>query len=187
MMSETLDAERAHLASLLEAIQRCVYFLEASDCRQTWPLEAEYLDSHKKHVALFESLAAINERFAKLQDALGAAMRHGGLLAGERVDTFLRVLTFYEKVGVIESVDVWQLCRTTRNLAAHDYETDYAVIAEHFNALHSLTPHLYGTAARLLYYCEHVLRIVPIHRDFAEEFAAVVHASAKFPPPNALP
>ena len=30
MINHTLEAERTHLASLLEAIQRCVYFLEAS-------------------------------------------------------------------------------------------------------------------------------------------------------------
>jgi hypothetical protein len=72
----------------------------------------------RKDVALFESLAAINERFAKLQDTLGAAMRHAVLLAGERADTFLRVLAFYEKIGVIESVAAWQLCRTVRYLAA---------------------------------------------------------------------
>jgi len=30
MNNAILEAERAHLANLLEAIQRCVYFLEAS-------------------------------------------------------------------------------------------------------------------------------------------------------------
>ncbi len=36
-----LDAERAHLSNLLEAIQRCVFFLEASKQKLTWPLQAE--------------------------------------------------------------------------------------------------------------------------------------------------
>ena len=140
MIRPALEAERAHLAGLLEAIQRCVYFLEASGRKHTWPLTPEYLATHKKDIALFESLAAVNERFAKLQDTLGAAMRHAALLAGERGDTFLKVLAFYEKVGVLDSVAAWQLCRTTLNLAAHDYETDYAGIAEHFNSLHALIP-----------------------------------------------
>ena len=38
-----LEAERAHLANLLEAIQRCVYFLEASDRKHQWPLMPENL------------------------------------------------------------------------------------------------------------------------------------------------
>jgi hypothetical protein len=109
-----LHAERRHLAGLLEAVQRCVYFLDASDKRIPWPLTAAHLEQNKKNVDLFESLAAINERFAKLQDTLGAAMRHSLVLSGEPGETFLKVLAFYDKAGVIDSVSVWQLCRATR-------------------------------------------------------------------------
>lgn len=35
MTTHALENERLHLASLLEAIQRCVYFLAASDHRHT--------------------------------------------------------------------------------------------------------------------------------------------------------
>ena len=69
-----------------------------------------------KDIALFELLAAINERFAKLQDTLGAAMRHATVLSGEPSNTFLKVMSFYEKAGVLVSITAWQLCRTTRNL-----------------------------------------------------------------------
>lgn len=179
MTGSALEAERAHLAGLLEAIQRCVYFLHASARKHSWPLSAEYLVPRKKDAALFESLAAINERFAKLQDTLGSAMRHAALLAGERATTFLRILTFYEKVGVLESVDAWQLCRATRNLAAHDYETGYAEIAEHFNALHALTPGLYGDAARFVDYCREVLGVRPNPGDFAQDFVAIVGATSE--------
>ena len=174
MDKSILDAERAHLAALLEAIQRCVYFLDASGRKLTWPLSAEFLEKQKKDVALFESMAAINERFAKLQDTLGAAMRHANLLAGESGDTFLKVLGFYEKAGVLESVASWQLCRTTRNLAAHDYETEYAEIADHFNSLHALTPSLYGDASRFINYCQAALGIAPKQGDFSESFMSIV-------------
>lgn len=36
-----LVAQRAHLGDLLEAIQRCVYFLHASDASLPWPLSGE--------------------------------------------------------------------------------------------------------------------------------------------------
>ena len=170
-----LDAEREHLAGLLEAIQRCIYFLDASAHKLVWPLSAEFLGQHKKDVALFESMAAINERFAKLQDTLGAAMRHANLLAGEPNDGFLKTLGFYEKVGVLESVASWQLCRTTRNLAAHDYETEYTEIADHFNSLYALTPSLYGTAARFIDYCQINLSITPKQTDFVESFISIVN------------
>ncbi len=66
MSRQALDAERAHLAGLLEAIKRCVYFPNASS-RQSWPLGRDQLAQRRKDVDLFESLAAMNERFAKLQ------------------------------------------------------------------------------------------------------------------------
>ena len=61
-------------------------------------------------------------------------------LESEANAPFLKVLALFEKLGVIESIDAWQMCRTARNLAAHDYETDCALIAEHFNELHTLQP-----------------------------------------------
>jgi hypothetical protein len=76
----------------------------------------------------------------------------------------------------LDSLTAWQLCRTTRNLAAHDYETDYAEIAEHFNSLHALVPNLYGDTARFLAYCQDALGVLPIHADFADEFKAIVRA-----------
>ena len=169
-----LDSEKLHLAQLLAAIQRCVYFLDASSRKLTWPLTKERLETQKKDVALFETMAAINEKFAKLQDTIGAAMRHACILAGEPTDTFLKVLSFYEKTGVLESVASWQLCRTARNLAAHDYDIEYAEIADHFNSLQALTPMLYMSAARFLSYCQETLGIEPKQADFSVEFISII-------------
>lgn len=177
MAVSLLQAEKTYLSGLLEAIQRCIYFLGASDNKIAWPLAAEYLSTHKKDVALFEALAGINERFVKLQDTLGASMRHAALLYGR---PFLKVMSFYEKAGVIESVTAWQLCRIARNLAAHDSETDSAEIAEDFNSLHVLVPQLYIDAARSQTYCLNSLGVKPMHEDFADEFSAILH-KAKVP------
>jgi hypothetical protein len=174
MNENILDAERQYLSGLLEAIQRCVYFLHASDSKIHWPLNAEELATRKKDEQLFESLSAINERFAKLQDTMGAAMRHAAMLMSEPTDGFLKVLAFYEKNGVIDSVSSWQLCRTARNLAAHDYETEYAVIADHFNTLHELQPMLYQTSARFLESCSANLSLTPASEDFTHEFSTIV-------------
>jgi len=65
-----------YLAELLEAVQCCAYFLDGSTKRLTWPLTKEFLVDHRMSIDVFETVAAINERFAKLQDTLGAAMRH---------------------------------------------------------------------------------------------------------------
>ena len=170
---DLLIAEKQHLAGLLEAIQRCVYFLHASDSSIAWPLTGVFLSGRKKDNDLFEALAAINERFAKLQDTMGAAMRHSLLLSGEQADSFIKVLAQFEKNGVIQSIEDWQVARTARNLAAHDYETDYAEVAQHFNALHALRPSLYQTAFRFVQYAQQELGVHPASADFSNEFAAI--------------
>ena len=170
---QLLQDQRQHLAGLIEAIQRCVYFLDSSARDVPWPLSGEHLDTHKKDNALFEALAAVNERFAKLQDTLGAAMRHSLILSGEQADSFIKVLALFEKQGVVSSIEAWQLARTARNLAAHDYETDYHRVAEHFNTLHSLMPEQMAMAARFVAYSADKLGIGPLGNDFANEFAQI--------------
>lgn len=140
---QLLSLQKQHLAGLLEAIQRCVYFLNASDSTIPWPLTGQFLSARKKDNDLFEALAAVNERFAKLQDTMGVAMRHSLILSGEQADSFIKVLSIFEKNGVISSVDDCQIARTARNLAAHDYETDCDEVAEHFNTLHTIKPSLF--------------------------------------------
>ena len=171
---ELLATQKQHLSSLLEAVQRCVFFLDASVQKLTWPLKSDDLGARKQDVDLFEILAAINERFSKLQDTLGAAMRHAALLSGEPADVFLKVLAFYEKIGVIVSAEQWQLYRTVRNLAAHDYETDYAVIAEHFNTIHALLPLLYRDAGYFSEYCAKTLGVSAESVAFEEGFSRAV-------------
>lgn len=177
-----LSAQRAHLGGLLEAIQRCVYFLHASDSSLVWPLQGAQLSTHKKDTSLFEALAAINERFSKLQDTLGSAMRHSLSLSGEQADSFLKVLVIFEKLGVIASIDDWQTARSARNLAAHDYETNYEIVADHFNTLHALQVDLYGVAARFVHYCESELRVQPSSPDFSAEFVQITAGACPMTP-----
>jgi hypothetical protein len=171
-----LHAEKAHLAGLLEAIQRCVYFLDASSQTLQWPLDGVYLAQNKKDTQLFEALAAINERFAKLQDTLGAAMRHSLVLSGEQANSFIKVLAIFEKAGVLQSIEAWQIVRAARNLAAHDYETNYDLVAEHFNALHEQQETLYQTAKAFVSYAKQVLNVSPLSSDFSQEFNEITQA-----------
>lgn len=173
MSQDILDRQQHHLAQLLEAIQRCAWFLHQSEARVAWPLEAAWLEAHKKDIDLFETLAAINERFAKLQDSLASAMRHSALLVGEPSDNFLKVLAFFEKQGVIDSTADWQRCHAIRNMAAHEYATNYSEIAEHFNLLHELSHILFHTARRLLALSIDWLQISPSSQDFSEEFERI--------------
>lgn len=174
---DLLAAEKRHLAQLLEAVQRCVYFLDAVAARLSWPLSGADLATRKKDEVLFGALAAFNERFAKLQDTLAAAMRHAHLLQGESADSFLKVLAYYEKQGVIASLADWQVLRAARNLVAHDYETDYASIAEHFNTLYELMPGLLVASGAFVRLCRDSLGIEAASADFLAEFLHITGSS----------
>jgi len=171
--ADLLNAQKQHLAGLLEGIQRCVYFLHASDSSIEWPLTGEFLTARKKDNDLFEALAAVNERFSKLQDTIGSAMRHSLQLSGEQADSFIKVLAIFEKNGVVLSIEDWQVARAARNLAAYDYQIDYKEVAQHFNALHAIKPALCQTGSRFVQYAEQELSIAPASADFASEFAAI--------------
>jgi hypothetical protein len=151
-MNSHSAAQERHLLELLQAAHRTAFFLSASMRKFDWPLTEAFLADNQKELAVFEPLAAINERFGKLQDLLGSGMRHGCLLLGEPAEPFLKVLAFYAKVGVIPSSEEWVAIRQLRNAAAHDYSGQFADTARHFNALRTACPVLMETLHRLTEY-----------------------------------
>lgn len=171
-MVRVLEESRGHLADLLESCQRCAWYLQASARRLPWPLTATELSARSKDLALYEPLAAMNERFGKLQDLLAAALRHYALLCGEPNDLFLKVLSHSAKLGLIDSVESWQLVRSLRNRAAHAYGTDYAETAGHFNALHEQIPTLLETTIRLSRHARQNLQIQAEDESFLHEVEA---------------
>lgn len=173
-MTSPLEEQKSHLSYLLVAVQRSAWFLHQSANRIHWPLNGITLQEHRKDVAFFETLAAINERFSKLQDTLASTMRHTAILVAEPAEPFLKILAFYEKVGVLSSIQEWQELRMIRNMAAHDYDIDENQIAEHFNAIHELLPILFDTAANLLEWIKGELAITPVSDDFKTEFEQVL-------------
>lgn len=173
-MSDRVSEYRNYLAELLVAIERCVYFLDGSCGRIPWPLYERHLAENSKDLDLFMALSTVNERFAKLQDTLGAAMRHAALLAGEPNETFLKTLSYFEKIGVLSSIETWQEMRALRNMAAHEYGIEYAVIAEHFNTLYSFVPQLICISDQFTNYCESTLGIRPADSEFMQEVQGIV-------------
>lgn len=169
MTRSLLEESRGHLADLLEACQRCAWYLQASAASIRWPLSGKELAERSKDVEFYERLAAINERFGKLQDLLSTTMRHLCVLSGENSDSFLRVASFCSKVGILESLETWQACRSLRNRAAHAYGIDYAETAGHFNAMHAQIPFLTGSVVRLSEYIRRTLTIEAADTSFLRD------------------
>lgn len=170
--SSEYSPEAQYLAEQLIAVERCAYFALLTRKKICWPLQPEDLEIHRLDAEFFEPLAALNERFAKLQDILGAAMRNATFLLAESVPTFLHVLEFYEKHEVIESVNLWQRMRKLRNDAAHEYDIAPRATAEHFNLLEEDLCALVKMTFRFVAFVRQMLKIEPpdreIHRLFCE-------------------
>jgi len=169
MTRSLLEESRGHSADLLEAGQRCAWYLQTSADKVRWPLTGKALADRSKDVEFYERLAAINERFGKLQDLLSTTMRHLCLLNGENTDSFLRVASFCNKAGILESLEEWQACRTLRNRAAHAYGTDYTETAGHFNAMHAQIPLLTTIVVRLSSYIRQNLGIEAADASFLRD------------------
>jgi hypothetical protein len=70
------------------------------------------------------------------------------------------------------------VARAARNLATHDYETDYQLVADHFNALQAQFAMLNQTAFRFVRYAQDVLKISPQSSDFSVEFTQIAGESS---------
>lgn len=179
MTPDPAELERQHLADLLEAMMRCAFFSDRLSSVIPWPLTGTLLESRCSDFDLFDKLAAFNERFSKLQDSAAATMRHAALLSGEKTTTFLEVLCFFEKVGVVKSTRDWQRIRALRNMAAHDYSIHYADIALHFNGLKEVLPELLRVVVRLVNYCDTKLFIAPKKVFFESDWQHILNCYGK--------
>lgn len=169
MSLSLLEESRGHLADLLEAAQRCAWYLQAGIAKVRWPLTGAELAQRSRDLEFYERLAAINERFGKLQDLLATTMRHLCELGGENTESFLRVASFCHKAGILSSMEDWQSCRSLRNRAAHAYGTDYTETAGHFNAMRAQAGFLTDTVVRVSAYARENLQIQAADESFLHE------------------
>jgi len=69
-----------------------------------------------------ERIAALNDRFTKLQDQFAGALRHAYSMTGERYRSFLDVVTWAVQHAIIPNPQDWYELRTLRNRLTHDYD-----------------------------------------------------------------
>ncbi|MEL5848165.1 hypothetical protein [Candidatus Igneacidithiobacillus taiwanensis] len=100
--------------------------------RLHWPITASDLDDPEAA----ERLAALNDRFTKLQDQLAGAMRHAHTMLGERYRSYFDVVTWMTHEGIITAPEVWLELRTLRNQLTHDYDWEAQTAAQYLNAVH---------------------------------------------------
>lgn len=90
-------------------------------------------------------LDMLTNRFSKLQDYLGAKVINSFLdLTGDNRPnaTMIDKINQLERLGVIESVELWKDFRDTRNAIAHEYPGEASITASNLNHLIVLVPKL---------------------------------------------
>jgi len=101
-----------------------------------------------------ETLAAFRLRFSEFQEQIGKTMRAVAIEEEEIHEPFGAVLSFMEKLGILDSTMHWKLIRELRNAINHEYEENPERLSEFFSQLAAETAMLMGYAERLIAYCE---------------------------------
>lgn len=156
MTTPLFEERKALLADRLRAIARLAKRLAWSRNRVGFPLDDDALKAMSEQRA--ESLSAFIQRFAKLQDLVGASFRELAILSGYPADDYHSVLNAMEKWGIVDA-DGWRALRVLRNEAAHEYNLAPDAQARIFNALEAATTTLIATAQAVMDYCSGKLGI----------------------------
>ncbi|MDP1527457.1 MAG: hypothetical protein Q8M20_16750 [Rhodocyclaceae bacterium] len=101
-----------------------------------------------------EALAAFRLRFSELQEQIGKTMRAVAIEEEENYEPFGAVLSFMEKLGILDSAMHWKLIRELRNAINHEYEDNPERLTEFFTQLAAETPVVMGYAERLIAFCK---------------------------------
>ncbi len=125
-------------------------YLQETDARLfADPMTHERLQQLASEPVLAERLDAFVSRFGRLQDNLGDKMLPQLLDAmAEKTGAAIENLDRAEKLGWIESADVWLEIRKLRNQMVHEYIEDMTILINALNAGHEFVPVLIQTSER---------------------------------------
>lgn len=99
--------------------------------------------------AVAESMAAIVDRFCKLQDPLAGAMRHAHAMLGEKQRSFHDVMTWAVAESPLADEATWLERRSLRRRLTHEYDPASDTWPERIELIRSSSPILATAATRL--------------------------------------
>jgi len=145
-------SRRSRLAFLARIARREMRHLRLTDQRLFGkPFTLEQAASLENDLDLGERVDAFVSRFGRLQDTVGDKLLPQYLAAvGETMGAMIDNLTRAEKLGLIESADLWIELRNMRNLMIHEYIEDPKVLVGALNRAHEHVEMLVSDAVRIL-------------------------------------
>lgn len=147
-----LDADlQARLQFLCRVVEKESRYLQETDARLfAEALGPAALQRIAEDPLLAERLDAFVSRFGRLQDTLGDKFLPALLEAmAERRGVAIENLDRAEKLGWLDSTDVWLDIRKLRNQMVHEYIEDLTILSSALNTGHQFVPVLIDTANRL--------------------------------------
>lgn len=111
---------------------------------------ASVMTLSEEDLPLFELFTS---RFAKWQDLMGSSVFPRLLEALGESDstfTFLDKLNRLEKLGIIDSANLWLVMRKLRNHIAHEYPHQPELTAEYLNQIHEVSSELFLSLERVV-------------------------------------
>lgn len=147
-MTFLLSQQQALLQDRLRVLQRLQEGLAWSLARLPELPEAPFGDP-----AIAERLAAIVDRFRKLQDQLAGAMRHAHTMLGEKQRSFHDVVTWAVAESLLADEATWLELRSLRNRLTHEYDPASETLPELIELIRSSSPILATAATRFAQLC----------------------------------
>lgn len=139
--------------------KECLYLQDTDHRLFAAPMTLESLQQLHTDPILAERLDAFVGRFGRLQDNLGDKLLPQLLDAmAEKTGAAIENLDRAEKLGWIESADVWLETRKLRNLMVHEYIEDMNILISALKAGHSFVPVLVATAQR---FADQIAKLAP--------------------------
>ncbi|MCB1936647.1 MAG: hypothetical protein KDF59_11960 [Nitrosomonas sp.] len=140
------------LQFLARMVQKEITYLQQTDRRLfEAPFTREKAGQLEQDIDLAERVDAFVSRFGRLQDTVGDKLLPAYLsVVGEHVGTALDNLNRAEKLGWVESVEIWMALRGLRNQMVHEYMEDLDQLAEALNKGHEYVPMLVKDATSIL-------------------------------------
>jgi len=150
-MNALLHEQQALLARQLAVLRRLKNGLLYTHQRLPHTLDLGDLEQPE----LAERVAALNDRFTKLQDQFAAALRHAHSMTGERYRSFLDVVTWAVHYKIITTTEDWLELRALRNHLTHDYDLDSDDVIEVIHSLRASITALIDLTERFEHFCQH--------------------------------
>jgi uncharacterized protein YutE (UPF0331/DUF86 family) len=133
-LSEMLKIADIHAGRIKNAI---------AGLKNIFPISAKQAGQLPEDVFLLTEL--LTGRFAKLQDLMGAKLIDAFLEDQDETTanmTMIDKVNKLEKMGIIESAELWREMRQVRNNIAHEYPDHPELTADNLNQIFALAPKL---------------------------------------------